>query len=47
MFGFLLWWRVVGTTYGAAYIVMLVVILVLEVDLFYWGVEKGGPAYPR
>ena len=41
-----LWRRVVGTTYGAAYVVMLVVILVPEEDLLCWGVGKGGLAYP-
>jgi len=42
-----LWRRVVGATCGAAHVVMLVVILVPEEDLFYWGVGKRGLAYPR
>jgi len=45
MFGFQLWGRVVGGMCRAVCVTMLVVILVPEVDLLYWGVGKGGLVY--
>ena len=36
-----------GLHIGLYVLPSLVVILVPEEDLFYWGVEKGGLAYPR